>query len=193
MQNQIIVPKRSHIAVLLVRRHYEKVHHQGRHITAGALHTAGYWIIGAKRLVSSVLHHCVSCAKLRGTLQTQTMADLHACRLKPVPPFTYVEVDTFGRWNVVSRRRRVDTPTVKGGLSCSHSLTVCEIHIEVVEQMSTSSFINALRRFVSIRGNVLEYRSDRGTHFVGSTDTKTDVVYAEDPTIQKFLLSERSA
>lgn len=87
----------------------------------------------------------------------------------------------------------MDTPTVKGGLSCSHSLTVCKVHIEVVEQMSTSSFMNALRRSVSIRGKVLEYRSDRGTHFVGSTDTKTDAVNAEDPTIQKFLLSERIA
>lgn len=66
MQNPIIVPKSSHIAVLLVRHHHEKVHHQGRHITAGALRTAGYWIIGAKRLVSSILHHCVTCAKLKG-------------------------------------------------------------------------------------------------------------------------------
>lgn len=105
MQNPIIVPKSSHIAVLLVRHHPEKVHHQGRHITAGALRTTGYWIIGAKRLVSYILHHCVTCAKLRGKLQTQIMADLPACRLKPVPPFTYVGVDIFGHWNVVGRRR----------------------------------------------------------------------------------------
>ena len=59
--------------------------------------------------------------------------------------------------------------------------------------MSTSSFINAVRRFVSIRGKVLEYRSDRGTNFIGSTDNaKTDVVNVEDPAVRKFLLSEGS-
>lgn len=96
MQNPIIALKSSPIAVLLARHHNENVHHKGRNITAGALHTARYWIIGAKRSVSSVLHNCVTRAKLIRKLQTQIMAALPACRLKPVPPFTYVGVDTFG-------------------------------------------------------------------------------------------------
>jgi hypothetical protein len=33
--------------------------------------------------------------------------------------------------------------------------------------MSTSFFINALRRFMDIRGKVKEFFSDRGTHFIG--------------------------
>lgn len=89
MQNPIIAPKSSPIAVLLVRHHHEKVYHKGRNITAGALSTDRYWIIGAKRLVSSVLHNFVTRAKHRRKLQTQIMADLPACRLKPVPPFSH--------------------------------------------------------------------------------------------------------
>lgn len=59
--------------------------------------------------------------------------------------------------------------------------------------MSTSSFINAVRRFVSICGKVLEYRSDRGTNFIGSTDNvKTNVVNVEDPAVRKFPLSKGS-
>jgi hypothetical protein len=41
------------------------------------------------------------------------------------------------------------------------------VHIEVIEEMSTSSFINALRRFMAIRGKVKEFFSDRGTKFIG--------------------------
>ena len=41
---------------------------------------------------------------------------------------------------------------------------------KVVEEMSASSFINAYRRFVALRGPVKQIRSDRGTNFVGSTD-----------------------
>ena len=193
MRNPIIVPKRSHIAILLARHYHNRVHHQGRHITAGALRSAGFWIVGAKGLVSSVVHKCITCKRLRGKLQTQIMADLPACRLQPVPPFSYVGVDTFGHWNVVSWRSRGGCANSKRWAILFTCLTVRAVHIEVVEQMSTSSFINAVRRFVSIRGKVLEYRSDRGTNFIGSTDNaKTDVVNVEDPAVRKFLLSEGS-
>ena len=40
------------------------------------------------------------------------------------------------------------------------------IHIEVIESMATSSFINTLRGFFSIRGPVKNIRSDRGTNFI---------------------------
>ncbi|XP_061169486.1 uncharacterized protein LOC133178815 [Saccostrea echinata] len=192
MEHPVIVSKSSHVAVLLVRHYHEKVHHQGRHITAGALRTAGFWIKGARKLVSSILHQCVTCRKLRGQLQTQIMANLPSCRLQPVPPFTYVGVDTFGHLNVVSRRTRGGSANSKRWAIMFTCLTVRAVHIEVVEQMSTSAFINASRRFVSIRGKVLEYRSDRGTNFVGSTSSNTVAVNVEDPAVQKFLLSEGS-
>lgn len=99
--NLSIVPKRSHIAILLARHYHNRIHHQGRHITAGVLRSAGFWIVGAKELVSSVVHKCITCKRLRGKLQMQIMADLPACRLQPVPPFTYVGVDTFRHWTVM--------------------------------------------------------------------------------------------
>nr|XP_022331189.1 uncharacterized protein LOC111129227 [Crassostrea virginica] len=59
--------------------------------------------------------------------------------------------------------------------------------------MSSSSFINALRRFIAIRGHVKEIRSDRGTNFVGSTDSLgIHTVNFEDGPIKKFLLDNRT-
>jgi hypothetical protein len=44
---------------------------------------------------------------------------------------------------------------------------------------------NALRRFVSIRGKVRTYRSDRGTNFIRATDDmKIDTVNVEDKTLK---------
>lgn len=40
------------------------------------------------------------------------------------------------------------------------------VQIEVVEELSSASFINAIRRFVALRGPVKQFRSDRGTNFV---------------------------
>ncbi|CAE1306092.1 unnamed protein product [Acanthosepion pharaonis] len=41
-------------------------------------------------------------------------------------------------------------------------------HIEVLESLDTSSLINALRRFFSIRGPAKLIRSDQGSNFVGA-------------------------
>lgn len=51
--------------------------------------------------------------------------------------------------------------------------------------MSTSSFINALRRFTAIRGPVRLLRSDRGTNFVGAC--KELQINSEDPVLQAHL------
>lgn len=49
-------------------------------------------------------------------------------------------------------------------------LTTRAVHIEVIEDLSSSSFMNSLRRFIAIRGKVQTFRSDRGTSFVEATD-----------------------
>lgn len=65
-KNLIIVPKNNHVTTLLVKHYYQEVRHQGRQFTEGAIRTAGFWIVNGKRLISSILYHCVTCRKLRG-------------------------------------------------------------------------------------------------------------------------------
>lgn len=77
----ILIPGQSHIARLLVRHQHEKIYHQGRHLTEGAIRSEGLWITGGKRLVSSIIHHCVTCRKMRGKPLNQKMADLPKDRL----------------------------------------------------------------------------------------------------------------
>lgn len=84
-KNPIILPKTSHVSLLLVRQYHEKVKHQGRHLTEGALRAAGFWVIGGKRLISSVLHNCVVCRKLRRRTEEQLMADLASRMLAHMP------------------------------------------------------------------------------------------------------------
>lgn len=50
---------------------------------------AGLWIFAGRRLIDSVLHHCVTCHKLRGKLEVQKMANLPPVRLSSFPPFTW--------------------------------------------------------------------------------------------------------
>ncbi|KAK3107001.1 hypothetical protein FSP39_004706 [Pinctada imbricata] len=187
-KHPIIIPGKSHVSRLLIKHYHDIIHHQGRHITEGAVRSAGYWIIGGKKLVSSVLYRCVLCRKLRGRFECQKMADLPSSRLQPAPPFTYVGVDMFGHWDIVTRKTRGGVASNKRWAILFTCLTSRATHIEVVEDMSASAFINALRRFVAIRGKVAEFRSDRGTNFVGCTDDlEIDAVNVEDSDVKDFL------
>ncbi len=103
----IIIPGQHHLAVLLVSHYHEAVKHQVRHLTSKVLsRTAGFWLVGAKRYISSLLHVCVTCRRLREKMEHQQMAALPAEWLQVAPPFTYVGVYVFGPWEVVSRRTR---------------------------------------------------------------------------------------
>ncbi|XP_052818318.1 uncharacterized protein LOC128244343 [Mya arenaria] len=185
-----IISRKCHVASLLIRHYHKNVQHQGRHFTEGAIRAQGYWIVGAKRLISSVIHNCVQCRKLRGRHAEQIMADLPKDRVEPAPPFTYVGVDTFGPWNVVTRKTRGGQASSKRWAILFTCLTIRAIHIEVVPEMSSSAFTNALRRFIARYGNVKLFRSDRGTNFVGSVnELGIDAVNVEDGEIHRLLKS----
>ena len=99
----ILLPKSHYLSQLIVRHHHERVHHQGRQITHGAVRNAGFWILGGHGVVSKVISSCVTCKKLRGASLTQHMADLPTDRTETPPPFTNVGLDVFGPWIIQTR------------------------------------------------------------------------------------------
>lgn len=65
-KHPLIIPGTHHNATLLVTSYHEEVAHRGWPIRAAWL-----WIIGSKRLVSSVIFQCVISCTLRRNLQFQ--------------------------------------------------------------------------------------------------------------------------
>ncbi|XP_047675241.1 uncharacterized protein LOC125145656 [Tachysurus fulvidraco] len=96
------------------------------------------------------------------------MADLPADRLSTDSPFTYVGLDVFGPWSVITRRTRGGQSNSKRWAVIFTCMSTQAIHIEIAESLDASSFINALRRFFAIRGPVKQLRSDCGTNFIGA-------------------------
>lgn len=186
-RHPVILPKDSHVSLLLTRHHHEQVKHQGRHITEGALRAAGLWVLGGKRLISSVLYNCVTCRKLRGKVEEQHMADLPSERLQVCPPFTYVGLDVFGPWSVAARRTRGGQAESKRWAIMFSCMSSRAVHIELIESLDTSSCINALRRFFAIRGPVKQLRSDCGTNFIGASKELGMATSQLDPNIQTYL------
>jgi len=186
--NPIIIPGTHHVAKLIVRHYHESVKHQGRHFTEGAVRAAGFWLVGGKKCIRSLLFKCVICKKLRGKTEHQQMSDLPVERLTVAPPFTYVGVDVFGPWEVTARKTRGGQANSKRWAVMFSCMCSRAVHIEVIEAMSSSSFINALRRFFAIRGPVKQLHSDRGTNFVGAShELKMDESCVSSENVQKYL------
>ena len=162
LKHPVIIPKSSHVASLIVDHYHRKTRHSGRGITLSAVRAAGYWIIGARSMVSSRILQCVMCKRLRGTPQQQKMADLPPDRAQDAAPFTYSAVDAFGPFYVREKRS-----TVKRWGLLFTCLSSRAIHLETINTLTTDSFINAFRRFTCRRGKVRELRCDRGTNFIG--------------------------
>ena len=123
----------------------------------------GYWIVGCSSVVSAHIFRCVQCRCMHSHTQEQKMADLPEDRVEPSAPFTYCGVDCFGPFHVKEGRREHK----RYGLlfTCMASRA---IHIEMLDNMTTDSFINALRCFIALRGAVSHIRCDRGSNFVGA-------------------------
>ena len=100
------------------------------------------------------------------------MAKLPEDRITPLePPFTYVGVDYFGPIEVKQGRSRV-----KGWGCLFTCFTVRAIHLEVAHRLNTDSMINALRRFINLRGYPKEIRSDCSSNFTKADKELKDAV-----------------
>ncbi len=102
-----------------------------------------------------------------------------------VRSFTHVGLDVFGPWSITSRRTRGGSADSKRWVVIFSCLSTRAVHLEVIESMSTSSFINALRRFLAVCGPVKHFRSDRGTNFIGACRELN--INTDDPELKGYL------
>ena len=67
-------------------------------------------------------------------------------------------------------------------------LSTRAVHLEVVQNMETDSFIQALRTFIARQGNIRLIRSDNGTNFGGAKSELQRVLSEMDEDkISQFL------
>ena len=106
-KHQIIIPKNSHLARLIVYHFHEKSAHSGREYVLFLLRER-FWLIRANSVVRSVLSSCFACKRRNALPGVQKMADLPPTRITPdKPPFTRVGIDYIGPFLIRQRRSQV--------------------------------------------------------------------------------------
>jgi hypothetical protein len=162
-KHPVLLPRRHFITQLIIRDAHARLGHAGRGHVLSALR-AKFWVIAGNAAVRAVITSCVRCRRFRRPVQEQKMANLPSCRIDAsLPPFSYVAVDYFGPFLVKDGRKELKRYGVVSTCMVSRA-----VHLEVAKSLETNMFINAMRRFVARRGNIVELWSDNGTNFVGA-------------------------
>ena len=90
------------------------------------------------------------------------MADLPEERLTCIGPFVHFGLDLIGNFYVKEGKK-----VHKRYIALFTCLASRVVHLECTKDLSMDYFINALRRFLSLRGPVRSIHSDNGSNFSG--------------------------
>lgn len=100
------------------------------------------------------------------------MGDLPLARVTVSRPFSRTGVDYFGPVYLRPVPRKA---AVKAYVAIFICMCTKAVHMELVSDLSTERFLQALRRFIARRGRCTELYSDNGTNFVGAHNKLQEV------------------
>ncbi|XP_065088428.1 uncharacterized protein LOC135709910 [Ochlerotatus camptorhynchus] len=172
-KHQILLPASHKLSLLLVRSYHERHLHAAPQLLLNLLRQR-YWIIGARNMAKRVVHTCVTCFRARPRMLEQFMAELPASRTTASRPFTITGVDYWGPISLKPIHRRAAPG--KAYVAVFICFSTKAVHLELVADLSTPKFLQALRRFVSRRGLCSDLHSDNGRNFVGANNELRDLV-----------------
>ncbi|XP_043485177.1 uncharacterized protein LOC122513015 [Leptopilina heterotoma] len=109
-----------------------------------------------------VLSKCVLCFRLKPAVSSQMMGNLPEVRVTPSRPFANVGLDYAGPFNIKVSRNK----TGKAYLCVFVCMAVKAVHLELVSDLTTNAFLNALKRFISRRGKCLTIMSDNANNSI---------------------------
>ncbi|XP_059047188.1 uncharacterized protein LOC131842631 [Achroia grisella] len=166
----ILLPGKNILIERLVRLKHKETLHAGSQTLINCVREQ-YWIIGIRRLVKSIIRHCVACRRHNSRPYTVHSAPLPADRVRCGAAFEATGIDMAGPLYL------------KSGDKCWVVLFTCAtyraIHLELCTSLSTEDFLLSLRRFLARRGRVRTIYSDNGTNFRGAHSLLNKIDWAE--------------
>ncbi|KAJ8416206.1 hypothetical protein AAFF_G00382280 [Aldrovandia affinis] len=150
------------------------------------LRTNGFWVIGGSKSIAKLIHSCVRCRKLRRQRKSNEWLSSLKSALKPQLLFVYCGIDCFGPF--LTKKARKEQKRYGLIFTCLSSRA---IHIEMLEDLSTDVFINALRCFISLRRAVRQLHCDQGTNFVGARNELREALKQCDAKTLEVFLAEK--
>ena len=183
----MLIPRESPLAKLVIHDSHEKVHHSGLQSTITDIRQR-FWITQIRTSVKSVLRRCVICKLISGKpFRMPIPAPLQKDRLLGESPvFTVCGVDFTGAMYYKDEHSNSERKAYICLFTCAVTRA---IHLELVTDLSTSTFLRAFRRFVARRSLPRKMISDNGSTYLSAADEIKNIF--DSPHVKNYLANRR--
>ena len=184
-QTPLFLPNRSKLVELIVQHIHQKHNHCGLSY-ALSVFCQTFWSPKIRSRLKSILLRCVTCRRQKArTLDKPAPPPLPAERTQWQCPFATVGVDYTGHFYA----RDTFGNRIKLYICLFVCATTRAVHLEVVDNLSATSFIMCLRRLSAAKGIPSIILSDNHKTFISGEKFLLDL--QEDDIVKEFLHDHR--
>lgn len=169
-KHPIILSSKHIITKLILRDEHQKLLHCGPTMLLASIRER-FWPIAGLNLAKHIVRSCVKCFKASPTNTPQyLMGNLPSYRVNQCFPIFNTGCDFAGPFLLRDRNTRLarGAKLIKAYVCLFICMATKAIHIKLVSEMTTESFLAALKRFISRRGKPLNIYTDNGSNFIGA-------------------------
>ena len=170
-----LLPQNDHLTSLIVYRVHVFLSHAGVGSTLTAIRQT-FWIPSGRQYVRKLLHCCTVCRKhgSRSYAATES-APLPKARVQDVSPFSITRVDFMGALYV--KQPNGEDKVYICLFTCATSRAV---HLEVVTDLSVTTFLLAFRRFAARRSLPRLMMSDNAATYTSAAEELNTLLRSEE-------------
>lgn len=185
-KHPILLQSTNYFVKLLFRYEHIRLMHSGPQLLLATIRET-YWPLGGRNLARACYRQCIRCKRLKGQTVVAQMGNLPLHRCSPADfPFQNVGVDYAGPIFSASRQGR-GCRLIKVYIVIFVCFSTKAIHLELVGDLTSNNYLQALRRFISRRGKPLNIYSDNGSTFVGACKELSDFLNRECDSIPESM------
>ena len=163
-----ILPNDHHFTTLVIDRAHKRVFHNGVKETLTEIRSR-YWIPRGRAVVRQFIFRCTLCHRFESQAYKAPTPPLPPIRVQTEPPFTYTGVDFAGPLYV---KTNDPIPNSDKVWICLYTCCVTRaVHLDLVPNLSTHTFLYSFRRFAARRGLPRRMISDNGKTFKAAAKT----------------------
>ncbi|XP_058446764.1 uncharacterized protein LOC131427516 [Malaya genurostris] len=190
IKHQIVIPGFHPFTKSLINFYHRKMLHGGITMTLAVVRDE-FWPLTGRRAVRSVIRRCFRCVRSNPRPIQQPTGQLPIGRVTPNEAFTHTGVDYCGPLYLKPTHRRAAAR--KCYVAVFICLTTKAVHLELVGDLSTNTFLMALNRFIWRRNKPYHMYSDNGTNFIGAKNSLHQLYNMLQPGPEQNRISKQLA
>ena len=171
----LLLPPKHSLTNLIIQDTHQKLHHGGTAINMTAMRQV-YWVPTIRQQIRSVLRKYVMCARVMGkSYRTPDLPPLPKCCVGSATPFAVTGIDFTGALYI--KEHFGESKAYICLFTCTSTRA---IHLEVVTDLSSETFLLAFHRFCSQRSLPSVILSDNATTYLATAEELKVLLQSND-------------